>query len=93
MIEISKSSLLDDLGTKRSLYEELGVKEYWIVDVNTAEIIAYKILNEMEFGSQRIRQSQVFKGLGLSLLEEALRRNRETNQSEVLAWLMNQFQN
>lgn len=92
VIEISKSSLLDDLGTKRSLYEELGVKEYWIVDVNTAEIIAYKILDEMEFGSQRIRQSQVFKGLGLSLLEEALRRNRETNQSEVLAWLMNQFQ-
>lgn len=91
VIEISKSSLLDDLGTKRSLYEELGVKEYWIVDVNTTEIIAYTMLKP-ELGSQQIRQSQVLTGLGLSLLEEALRRNRETDQSAVLAWFMSQFQ-
>ncbi len=93
VIEIAKSSLLDDLGTKRSLYEELGVKEYWIVDVNTPEIIAYKILNsERELGSQRIQQSQVLSGLNLTVLEEALRRSRETDQSEVLAKLMSQFQ-
>ncbi len=91
VIEIAKSSLLDDLGTKRSLYEELGVKEYWIVDVNTTEIIAYTMLKE-KLGSQQIRQSQVLHGLDLSLLEEALRRNRETDQSAVLAWLMSQFQ-
>ncbi|MGB3405201.1 MAG: Uma2 family endonuclease [Microcoleaceae cyanobacterium] len=90
VIEIAKSSLLDDLGIKRSLYEELGVKEYWIIDVNTTEIIAYTILKE-GLGSQQIRQSQVLTGLNLSLLEEALRRNRETNQSAVLALLMNQF--
>ncbi len=92
VIEVAKSSLLDDLGTKRSLYEELGVKEYWIVDVNTTEIIAYTMLKP-ELGSQQTRQSQVLTGLGLSLLEEALRRNRETDQSEVLAWLMSQFEN
>jgi Uma2 family endonuclease len=94
VIEIAKSSLLDDLGTKRSLYEELGVKEYWIVDVNTPEIIAYKILtSEKELGSQRIRESQVLSGLTLSVLEAALRRSRETDHSTVIAELMSQFQN
>lgn len=92
VIEIAKSSLLDDLGIKRSLYEDLGVKEYWIVDVNKTEIIAYTMLID-ELGSQQIRQSKVLSGLSLTLLEEALRRNQQTDQSEVLAWLMSQFQN
>lgn len=90
VIEIAKTSLLDDIGIKRSLYEALGVKEYWIIDVNTTEIIAYTILNR-DLGSQQIRQSQVLIALNLSLLEEALRRSRESNHSEVLAWLMSQF--
>ena len=88
-IEVSKTSLLDDLGTKRSLYEELGVAEYWVVDVERAQIIAYAMVDG---GSKRISASQVLPGLSLALLEEALRRSRTTTQSEVLAWLTQQFQ-
>ncbi|MBE9106296.1 Uma2 family endonuclease, partial [Nostoc cf. edaphicum LEGE 07299] len=51
VIEIAKTSLLDDLGTKRSLYEELGIAEYWVVDVTNAQIIAYAIADQ---GSKRI---------------------------------------
>ncbi|MDZ8222473.1 MULTISPECIES: Uma2 family endonuclease [unclassified Nostoc] len=89
VIEIAKTSLLDDLGTKRSLYEELGVAEYWIVDVQNAQIIAYAIADQ---GSKRIQESQVLARLAMSILEEALRRSREINQSEVGAWLLGQFQ-
>ncbi len=89
MIEIAKTSLLDDLGTKRSLYEELGIAEYWVVDVQNAEIIAYAIADQ---GSKRIQESQVLPGLVIAILEEALRRSREMNQSEVCAWLLSQFQ-
>ncbi|BAZ85992.1 Uma2 family endonuclease [Dolichospermum compactum] len=89
VIEIAKTSLLDDLGTKRTLYEDLGVAEYWVVDVQNAQIIAYAMAYQ---GSKRIRESQVFPGLVIAILEEALRRSREMSQSEVGAWLLNQFQ-
>ncbi|MDZ8069464.1 MAG: Uma2 family endonuclease [Nostoc sp. DedQUE08] len=98
VIEIAKTSLLDDLGTKRclatsrfasTLYEELGIAEYWVVDVQNAEIIAYAIADR---GSKRIQESQVLPGLVIAILEEALRRSREISQSEVGTWLLSQFQ-
>jgi Uma2 family endonuclease len=89
VIEIAKTSLLDDLGTKRSLYEDLNVSEYWVVDVQNAQIIAYSIAEQ---GSKRIQVSQVLPGLAMSILEEALRRSREMNQSQVGSWLIRQFQ-
>ncbi|MEH2332389.1 Uma2 family endonuclease [Nostoc sp.] len=89
VIEIAKTSLLDDLGTKRSLYEELGVAEYWVVDVQNTQIIAYAMAEQ---GSKRIQESQVLPGLAIAILESALRRSREMNQSEVGAWLLSQFQ-
>lgn len=89
VIEVAKSSLLDDVGTKRALYEELGVDEYWVLDVQNAQILAYAIADQ---GSKRIQVSQVLPGLAIAVLEEALRRSRETNQSQVGAWLLTQFQ-
>jgi Uma2 family endonuclease len=89
VIEIARSSLLDDLGTKQSLYEELGVNEYWVVDVQKAQLLAYSMTNQ---GSQRIQISQVLSGLEVGVLEEALQRSRQTNQAEVGAWLLSRFQ-
>jgi Uma2 family endonuclease len=89
VIEIGRSSLLDDLGTKRSLYEELEVNEYWVVDVQKAQLLAYSMSNQ---GSQRIQVSQVLPGLEVVVLEEALQRSRQTNQAEVGAWLLSRFQ-
>jgi Uma2 family endonuclease len=87
--EISKTTLLDDLGTKRSLYEALGVSEYWVADVENVQIMAYSMNLD---GSQRIAQSQVLPDLKIATLDEALRRSRQTDQSAVGSWLMAQFQ-
>jgi Uma2 family endonuclease len=89
VIEVAKTSLADDKGEKRLLYEELGVTEYWIVDVKNVQVIAFAIENG---GSRRITQSQVLPGLEISLLNEALRRSRQMNQGQVYAWLLVQFQ-
>jgi Uma2 family endonuclease len=89
VIEVAYSSLPDDTGEKRLLYEALGVREYWIYDVQKAQILAFAIENR---GSYRIDQSQVLLGLSIALLEEALRRSRTMNHGKVSAWLLSQFQ-
>jgi Uma2 family endonuclease len=89
VIEVAATTLLDDRGNKRVLYEDLAVREYWILDVNAVEVFAYTIADQ---GSQRIQESKVLPGLSIALVEAALRRSRETDQAEVGAWLMHQFQ-
>lgn len=89
VIEVANTSLSDDKGDKRLLYEELGVAEYWIIDVQNVEVIAFAMENG---GSRRITQSQVLLGLAISLLEEAFGRTRQINHGKVSAWLLSQFQ-
>ena len=89
VIEVAYSSLADDKGEKRLLYESLGVREYWIIDVQNVQVIAFEIQNR---GSRRIDESQVFPGLDIALLEEAFRRSRQMNHGKVSAWLLAQFQ-
>ena len=88
-IEVANTSLADDKSEKRLLYEDVGVAEYWIIDVQNLQIIAFSIA---EGGSRRITQSQVLPGSEIPLLEAALRRTRQMNQSLVGSWLLNQFQ-
>jgi Uma2 family endonuclease len=89
-IEVADTSLSDDLGEKRILYEDLGVAEYWVVDVKKARITAFKII--ANGGSQRIRESEVLPGLAISLLEEGLRRSRQMDNTEVGVWFLAQVQ-
>ncbi|NJK75896.1 MAG: Uma2 family endonuclease [Richelia sp. CSU_2_1] len=90
VIEVADSTLADDIGEKRLLYEELKVAEYWVVDVQKSEIVAFAIIADN--GSRRIARSEVLPGLTISVLEEALRRSRTQDQAQVGAWLLSQFQ-
>lgn len=89
VIEVANTSLVDDKGEKRLLYESLNVSEYWIVDVQNVQIIAFAVADR---GSRIITESQVFPGLEMSILEEALQCSRKTSQNEVVSWLLQQFQ-
>ncbi len=90
VIEISDTSLRDDLGAKRLQYEDLGIVEYWIVNVQTREILGFSIAPDSSI--RRVRESVVLPGLKLEILEQALQRSLQENQSATTAWLMQQFQ-
>lgn len=87
-IELGDSSWRDDLSTKRKLYIDLDIEEYWVVDVKRSRIIAFTILNGE---SEEIRESRVLAGLTMNILEETLRRSRASNQTEAGRWLFTQF--
>jgi Uma2 family endonuclease len=87
-IEIASTTLSDDLGRKRLLYERLGVQEYWVVDVSTSETIAFAVLDG---GSRQIQDSQVLPGLKIATVEEALRRSQTEDDGAINRWLLQTF--
>lgn len=87
-IEIASTTLNDDLGRKRLLYERLGVQEYWVVDVNGGEIFAFAVFDG---GSRQIRESQVLPGLAIDLIEEALERSQTEEDGAINRWLLQRF--
>lgn len=89
VIEVSDTTLSDDMGKKRLLYEDSGVSEYWIWDVKNTRIIAFEMIAKR--ASQRIDSSKVLPALSLELLTEALRRSEASDQSTVGAWFMQQL--
>ncbi|OLP16548.1 hypothetical protein BST81_20325 [Leptolyngbya sp. 'hensonii'] len=87
-IEISSTTLSDDLGQKRLLYERLGVQEYWVVNVTAATVIAFAIADG---GSRQIQVSAVLPSLPMTVIAEALRRSQSEDDGAVNRWLFEQF--
>ncbi len=88
VIEIGASSFNDDLGSKRLLYEDAGISEYWVERANTREVFAFAINGG---GSGRIQESRVLPGLEIRLVEEALNRSQTQDDGEINRWLIQTF--
>ncbi len=84
-IEVGASSFKDDLGSKRLLYERLGVAEYWVVDVENCAAIAFSVAAGR---SGEIAVSEVLPGLPMAVVNEALGRSQSEDDSTLLRWLM-----
>ena len=89
VVEVGVSSVGDDLGRKRMLYERVGVQEYWVVDVQEQAVVAFGIEDEW---SGRIRTSAVLPGLEMNVIEEALRRSQTENDGAIAQWLVKTFE-
>jgi len=88
VVEIGDSTVSDELGRKRLLYEESGIQEYWVDDLSMGEVIALTIQNGH---SGRIRESRVLPGLSISLVEEALKRAQVDDDTKINLWLLKIF--
>lgn len=88
VVEIGGAHVNDDLGRKRLLYEQSGVHEYWVNDLNVEEIIAFAIADGR---SGRVAESSVLPGLPISLVEEALKRSHTEDDTKINLWLLKTF--
>ena len=88
VVEIAETSLADDLGPKRSLYQDLGVEEYWVIDAPQRSLIAFDLSPEIP---QAITTSTVLPGLDLAIVIEALRRTDDNNDAATTLWLIELF--
>ena len=88
VIEIGATSVNDDLGRKRLLYERSGVQEYWVDDAKERQIIAFLMT---EGGSKEIRESIVLPGLSIDLVDEALKLSKVEKDARINRWLIETF--
>jgi Uma2 family endonuclease len=88
VVEIAASSVNEDLGRKRLLYERVGIQEYWVVDVKARQITAFSIADGR---SGEIQESRVLPGLAVALVEEALQRSQTQDDGEINRWLLQSF--
>ena len=88
VVEIGSASVSDDLGRKRLLYEQSGVEEYWVNDLNVEEVIAFAIANGR---SGRVSESLVLPELAIALVEEAIKRSHLEDDTKINLWLLKTF--
>lgn len=88
VIEIGSTTFRDDIGSKRLLYEQFGVLEYWVVNVAEGEVLAFAM---RDGGSARVEVSQVLPGLEMAMVEEALKRGKAEDDGAINRWLIEQF--
>ncbi len=51
VIEVSDSTLKDDLGKKAQLYAANGIPEYWVIDLGAKETVVHRSPEESKYTS------------------------------------------
>ncbi|MEA5619437.1 Uma2 family endonuclease [Cronbergia sp. UHCC 0137] len=88
VVEIAASSLEDDTTRKQKLYQRLGIKEYWVVDVRKTKIIAYNLAANQ---NTHLEKSQVLPELPINLVEQALHKSQTEDDGAITRWLLTKF--
>jgi Uma2 family endonuclease len=87
--EIADTTLTIDLDEKKYLYADLGIPEYWVIDVKGLRVFAFQLQSNGKY--QECETSLALSGLPISLLNQTLERlNAETNGSAAI-WFAQQI--
>jgi Uma2 family endonuclease len=52
LIEIANTTLVKDLGVKKDLYALAGIPEYWVMNLQTLELVVFRDLIDNEYRSE-----------------------------------------
>jgi Uma2 family endonuclease len=87
--EISDTTLADDLDDKKQLYADLGIPEYWVVNVLSVEVIAFRLQADGKY--RQCSESVALRGLPIALLEQTLQRLKTETNITVAGWFAEQL--
>jgi len=87
--EISDTTLTTDLDEKKDIYADLGIPEYWVIDVRGQRVFAFRLQENGKY--QEFTESVVLNGLPMSLLNQALELLSQEANTRVAAWLAQQI--
>jgi Uma2 family endonuclease len=87
--EISDTTLAIDLDEKKRLYADLGISEYWVIDVRAYRLFAFKL---DEIGVyQQCEVSQVLPNFAIALLEQTVELLATKTNTEAAIWFSQQI--
>jgi len=89
--EIADTSLATDLDEKKHLYAELGIPEYWVVDVRGQRVFGFQLQEDGEYKECTI--SLALSGLPISLLAQTLSRLQSETNGTAALWFAQQITN
>jgi Uma2 family endonuclease len=87
--EISDTTLPIDLDQKKHLYADLGIAEYWVIDVQGQRVFAFQLRENGVY--QECKYSSVFSGLPINLLEQTLARLNQESNSQAANWFLSEI--
>lgn len=87
--EISDTTLATDLDEQKHLNAQLGIAEYWVVDVQGRRVFAFELQDNGQY--QVCTRSRALAGLPISLLEDTLKRVSEGTNTRAAAWFAKQI--
>lgn len=83
--EVADTTLASDLDEMKQLYAALGIPEYWVIDVQGKQVLAFR-LSEGRY--QQCETSGVLVGLPIALLEESLEQLSQGTNISAANWFM-----
>ncbi|MEL6581699.1 MAG: Uma2 family endonuclease [Cyanobacteria bacterium J06621_12] len=69
LIEISNTTLEDDLNKKKRVYAQAGINEYWIIDLKNIELIVFRETSENDYKTKFISNSGLISSLAFPNIE------------------------
>ena len=87
--EIADTTLAIDLDEKKRLYADLGIAEYWVIDVRAYRLFAFKLDENGVY--KQCEVSQVLPNLAISLLEKTLEQLTTKTNTEAAIWFSQQI--
>ncbi len=87
--EVGDTTLATDLDEKKQLYTALQIPEYWVIDVQSARVLAFGLQDNGKY--QQCEYSVALEGLPIALLEKTLEKLRQGTNGSAAMWFAQQI--